>query len=205
MQSEKRNDTLANDTSVVLDKKDIWRKHLHWPKLEEKRKTRNFKNPMPYAIVSEKWKNYYDSKEKEKQAKLDEIEKRKEERKRKKEQITQVRGKKLRRRERKTKKNQNPLDKVEIKVEIGEFVIVNYENKFYPGEVIDIDIDEKDYKVSTLESRGQNWAWPKKKDIIWYKSNTIIKKIQKPTDLDVEGSRLSGVWIAEMLEYISKT
>lgn len=58
--------TLASSSSNCQSVEDIWKKHLHWPKIEEKKNGKNVKNLMPFALVSREWKEYHNEKEKKK-------------------------------------------------------------------------------------------------------------------------------------------
>ncbi|KAL1488614.1 hypothetical protein ABEB36_014417 [Hypothenemus hampei] len=70
---------------------DIWKKHLHWPKIEEKKRNTKVKDKMPFALVSKEWKNYYQQKESKKIQQMLLKERRKESRKRKAEEKNKAR------------------------------------------------------------------------------------------------------------------
>ncbi|KAK6169741.1 hypothetical protein SNE40_020732 [Patella caerulea] len=64
-------------------------------------------------------------------------------------------------------------------IEIGDWYVVNYDGLFFPGEVIAYG-DQGDYQVSVMEPAGANWKWPQPLDVIFYRRENIVKKIDKP-------------------------
>jgi hypothetical protein len=67
----------------------------------------------------------------------------------------------------------------------GDFVIVNYEEEYFPGTVIQIR-DGEAY-IKTMQMSGQNWKWPEKEDVIWYKDEEICTFINPPSLLNIRG------------------
>lgn len=63
-------------------------------------------------------------------------------------------------------------------LEIGNFVLVKWNEKEYPGVVLAIDAEG--VKVDCMEPTLKAWRWPKNKDVLKYKFEDLVMKIQPP-------------------------
>ena len=70
----------------------------------------------------------------------------------------------------------SPPTRVSLKK--GTWCVVDYDGEQFPGEVLRTVGDE--YEVSVMMRAGGFWKWPTRKDVLFYKSNQIIKEISPP-------------------------
>lgn len=183
----------------------IWKKHLHWPKIEEKVSNKKVKDIMPFALTSKEWKAHYDAKERNKVEVIALKERRKQDRKRKAEEKNAQ--PKKRQKLIKSKDNcntsvpkgihsetfkyseDNNIQDVESETEykLNDFVIVRYDNKYFPGNVLNKEGTE--YEVTTMVecAAGKTWKWPEPPDIVWYKEADVMAKITEPKKINSRG------------------
>ena len=71
-------------------------------------------------------------------------------------------------------------------VVVGDWVVVNYDAKMYPGKVT--KVVEGSMKVNVMKACFPNgWKWPNTSDEIFYKNESVVKKINPPTPLNSRG------------------
>jgi hypothetical protein len=202
--------TLAPGPSNCQSVTDIWKKHLHWPKMEEKKNSKKVKNIMPFALISKEWKEYHDEKEKKKTEQIVLKEERKQYRKRKAEEKNKAR---LTSKNRQSKKNVSNNDSYtsspkerdsydedyeiqddqiqtqqnQLEYEVNDFVIVRYDKKYFPGKII--QEEDEEYEVTTMvqSEKGKVWKWPELPDTVWYKRKDVLTKIAEPKKVNSRG------------------
>ncbi|KAJ3646048.1 hypothetical protein Zmor_023659 [Zophobas morio] len=155
--------------------KSIWGEHLSWPRVEDSLTSKKTKTTVkaPYAVTSEKWKNYYIEKEAAKNKKLTKSASGNRKRKNNRSDPVDESTQKSKKR---TKSNTERNDQIAI----GDYVLFKYLKHTYPG-VIKAHDKYDQYEISAMEQRPENqWKWPSRTDVLWYKKSSIIKKISQP-------------------------
>jgi hypothetical protein len=61
----------------------------------------------------------------------------------------------------------------------GDYVAAVYDAKWYIGKIVD-DEDDDQYEITFMEQRKQLYQWPKKEDVIWVDTSSVLCKITEP-------------------------
>jgi hypothetical protein len=84
---------------------------------------------------------------------------------------------------------------------IGKWCVVLYDDVPYPGIVQ--DVDDEDLEVKVMHKIGQNrYFWPLLPDILWYKHDKVVYKIQEPSLVGSRHYQLSKTDYERLLQLI---
>lgn len=76
------------------------------------------------------------------------------------------------------KSSSTPVPVMKDDLEIDNFVLVKWNEKEYPGIILAIEAEG--VRVDCMEPTLKAWRWPKNKDVLLYKFEDVVKKIQPP-------------------------
>lgn len=72
-----------------------------------------------------------------------------------------------------------------LQLQVGDWCMVLYDGCEFPGTVT--TVVEDDVEVSVMVPAGKNWKWPNKADKIFYRPDSILRKLPAPSPV---GSRM---------------
>lgn len=87
-------------------------------------------------------------------------------------------------RQKKIKKNTNYIL---CDYKVGDDVVIEYEKEYFPDIISKVKKKKiQMYEISAMVMIEAEWKWPEIKDVLWYPSSSIIKKIEQPSLVNVE-------------------